>query len=327
MCAMGESISPLGHLVDVTWRPLTIAGENYLLKALFRQSSFEIILTDCISVWHDSASESEIRRRNEEYNAQLEIDVDQLLVLLNSKFEEIFAGGEEKILALSRSSFDSDVRLLIQFPLSFCDFRWKFSLKSFSALDSATFLREQLIFPLLFMSNFLASEVEDLRNVIENKDALINDFRTRRSPSKKMLPWATPHNCRKFSHSTNEERWSATHNAFASFPSLYTNYFAKEMSPTPEHNSQSQSILSQSLYSQELNSPSLGSPPEPPIASKSSSSSSSSSNVNVKKEKAVLPPSMKGQTEKERKRELKRKLERAPEKEAQKKRKALPKII
>jgi len=324
---MGESSAPLGRLVDVTWRPLTIAGENYLLKVLFRQSSFDIVLTDCVSVWHDTAVEGDIRRRNEEYNAQLEIEIDQLLVLLNTKFEEIFASGEEKILALSRSSFNSDVRLQIQFPLSFCDFRWKFLLKRFTDLDSATFLREQLIFPLLFVSNFLSREVEDLRNVIENKDALINDFRTRRSPSKKMLPWANPHDCRKFSYSTKEERWSAKHNAFASFPSLYTDYFAKEMSSPPDHISQSQSILSQSLYSQELNSPSLGSPPEQPIGSKSSSSSSSSSTVNVKKEKAVLSPSAKGQTEKERKRELKRKLERAPEKEAQKRRKALPKII
>jgi len=227
--------------------------------------------------------------------------------------------------------------------LSFCDFRWNFLVKRCSDSQSALILRDHLICPLLFLGNFLSHEVEELRNVVENKDELIHEFRTRRTPSKKMLPWGSSYNTKKFSQKVHDSRWSESHNAFGCFPSLYGDYLAVKEKREREGfaNAQSQSMAmaeasssqSQSLYSQELGSPFLGSPVDPPSKRStptSSGSSQSNSTKSQKKEKAVVSPpptTSKGQTEKERKRELKRKLEMAPEKEARKKQKVLPKII
>lgn len=50
------------------WKPLNIEGRSFLIKGIFCDNCYEILVSDYCTVWEESLSESDIMRRSKVSN-------------------------------------------------------------------------------------------------------------------------------------------------------------------------------------------------------------------------------------------------------------------
>ena len=47
-----------------SWRPLHIDGDTFLVKSIFLQGGYEVLVTDLTSIWHEDLQEQAITARS-----------------------------------------------------------------------------------------------------------------------------------------------------------------------------------------------------------------------------------------------------------------------
>ena len=299
-----------------------------------------------LDVWEVRADETRIREEMDLFDAQLEMELDKLLALMKTKMEVKFSGDSNKAAEIDlecRKIFfcgQNSILLQLRFPLTFCDFLWEFTLAPLSVEKSALILRDEFLLPVLFTASNLAKRTSKLKEIIQQKDMLIQELRTQRSPSKRLLQFANPFDPHQFDENSKSDgmgNWVTAHDLWnKSDQSLYSWYMSqkgqvlvneeldlrlsrsgerslslsidlgggKELSPDPtiEEECQSPGVLAQS----------------PPLDEEVLSPQKSQKSQ-TRKEQA--------RKEQERKVELKRKLERAQEREKKRRKKQLPKFL
>ena len=159
-------------LVKVPWYPLESGGTKYLIKFLFSSNTYAMMITDFLDVWGCFADSDRISAERELFNPQLEMEQDQLLGMIGSKFQEKFApslvdsSAEENELVSVQRPRSVDITVLnlkLKFQFFVCDFVWAFSMECMQKKTSGILLRDQLTLPLLFTAHSLSSRVERLK--------------------------------------------------------------------------------------------------------------------------------------------------------------------
>jgi hypothetical protein len=51
------------NLTSISWQPLNIDGDIYLIKCKFTQDSYEILLTDLTNGWYEELFENSLKKR------------------------------------------------------------------------------------------------------------------------------------------------------------------------------------------------------------------------------------------------------------------------
>ena len=55
---------PTDNLETQSWKMLEIEGQSFLVKGLFNENSYEILVTDLASIWEESLHEQDILKRS-----------------------------------------------------------------------------------------------------------------------------------------------------------------------------------------------------------------------------------------------------------------------
>ncbi|TGO39555.1 hypothetical protein BHYA_0052g00560 [Botrytis hyacinthi] len=164
------------------WRPLRLANSAgaqlppFLISSEFNNDSYLVQLTDLTNTWVESVDRDAIIERSREGNTSIDPseDEDQLLIFLE-KIRLGLAGGNDTSLSLQvgpEIGYISPSLLLhvtIQLPGGLKDLEWRYEL----ALQTPKETVDKLLLPSLIALQEKKKEVEELVELLEEKDAVI----------------------------------------------------------------------------------------------------------------------------------------------------------
>ncbi|XP_008322787.1 non-homologous end-joining factor 1 [Cynoglossus semilaevis] len=178
---MEVDAAPGDLLLHRPWVPVNISGSQFLVKTLFRDSSYHILLTDMNCVWEERMDSSAIQRRSQELNKRLRAPVkaffSHLCEVVQPCLSQTSGGSSEQTAVEAELSLqpqeDDSLMMRLKSELAGLPFHWKFHCTP----APVTLVCDQLLRPLLTMSRLLQQQVEQLGALMVRKDAEIQDYR------------------------------------------------------------------------------------------------------------------------------------------------------
>ena len=161
------------------WKPFHISGSAkarlppVLISASFRSDSYSIYLTDLAHIWGESLTRQDIIRRSRKESTSIDpSDGDQLQILLDKIKSGLF--GEENTtskLAFKTQEGRSGFRLELEInlPGGLPPLKWSIHL----AAEANTSLTNHLIIPLIEAQHQRAQEIDNLEEIMRQKDHII----------------------------------------------------------------------------------------------------------------------------------------------------------
>ncbi|KAF7960967.1 hypothetical protein EAE96_000637 [Botrytis aclada] len=165
------------------WRPLKLSNSAdaqlppFLISSRFNNDSYLVQLTDLTNTWAESVDRDAIIERSRECNTSIDPseDEDQLSIFLE-KIRLGLAGGNDTSLSLQVGPDIGDnnspsllLHVTIQLPGGLKDLEWRYEL----ALQTPKETIDKLLLPSLIALQEKKKEVEELVELLEEKDAVI----------------------------------------------------------------------------------------------------------------------------------------------------------
>lgn len=164
------------------WRPLKLSNSAgaqlppFLISSEFNNDSYLVQLTDLTNTWVESVDRDAIIERSREGNTSIDPseDEDQLSIFLE-KIGLGLAGGNDTSLSLQVGPDHGDIspslllHVTIQLPGGLKDLEWRYEL----ALQTPKETVDKLLLPSLIAIQEKKKEVEELVELLEEKDAVI----------------------------------------------------------------------------------------------------------------------------------------------------------
>lgn len=159
------------------WQPISFEEKTYLIKFCFTQSSYEVILTDCVNFWHEDLSDSALKKRVKKLNPGIEAPLTRILDQIQAVLDKSIADtGSALKLSFQDGAGDGDhsVVMTITSKLAGLPFTWKFTCHS----ADKSLASDHLILPLMAMVAELSRRQQELLKIIQNKDKEIDDYKS-----------------------------------------------------------------------------------------------------------------------------------------------------
>jgi len=157
------------RLAELPWQFLVLQTHRFAMKCLVSYSSYDILVTDSVSMWRETLNGELIISRNNNLNPNIETSPSRLLHHL----EDILGKRDKESTLVVEICNENELKIISQSSMSGYGFRWEFHLKP---VASTTFA-EQLTKPLIVMVAELSRRQQELINIIQNKDAQIDDYK------------------------------------------------------------------------------------------------------------------------------------------------------
>ncbi|KAK7092905.1 non-homologous end-joining factor 1-like [Littorina saxatilis] len=162
-------------LAACPWHSVGVDGENLLIKMKFSDKSYEVLITDLTSFWHESLEEKDLKKRIEKLNPSIEAPVTKFLDQIQQNLEK-----PEKHTKLSvnfkKSENGAGQKMVFKITsvLAGMPFVWTFHADP--ADDSMA--RDHLTVPLLAMVSELFRRQQELCKIVTAKDKEIDDYKS-----------------------------------------------------------------------------------------------------------------------------------------------------
>ncbi|XP_052091104.1 non-homologous end-joining factor 1-like isoform X1 [Mytilus californianus] len=160
-------------LTSIPWQPLNIDGYVYLIKCNFTQNSYELLLTNLKSFWHEELSENALKKRVQKLNPSIEASVSRILDQIKNCLESQERGTSITI-GFKDEEENSKMVLKINSQLAGLPFCWNFV---GNAADKEM-ASENLIVPLMAMVGELTRRQRELIKILQSKDKEIDDYKS-----------------------------------------------------------------------------------------------------------------------------------------------------
>ncbi|KAL8571021.1 hypothetical protein ACOMHN_037881 [Nucella lapillus] len=165
-------------LAACPWQSIDVDGEKLLIKMKFSDKSYEVLITDLTSFWHESLEEKTLKKRIEKLNPSIEAPITKILDQIKQNVDK---PGKETVLSVKFKAVDNGgdddeqqmMLLTITSTLAGMPFVWKFHA---SPADSAM-ARDHLTVPLLAMVSELFRRQRELVTILGAKDKEIDDYK------------------------------------------------------------------------------------------------------------------------------------------------------
>ncbi|CAC5404295.1 NHEJ1 [Mytilus coruscus] len=161
-------------LTSIPWQPLNIDGDVYLIKCKFTQNTYELLLTNLKSFWHEELSENALKKRVQKLNPSIEASVSRILDQIKNCLESQERGTSITIGFKDEEEENSKMVLKINSQLAGLPFCWNFLGK---AADKEM-ASENLIVPLMAMVGELTRRQRELIKILQSKDKEIDDYKS-----------------------------------------------------------------------------------------------------------------------------------------------------
>lgn len=165
-----ETSSILQHLsTSFIWYPIKIENskdENYyLIFKIIEKEEYILFVTNLTYVWWKNGSLKEIEKLNSEFNPQLEASPSEITKILLSCLN--FSKKDTKFYCVNKETY---LHLTLETQMDLFLFQWTFNCSTFSLEDSLFLIKFYFIQPLLYISQELASQHQELVQLIHSKD-------------------------------------------------------------------------------------------------------------------------------------------------------------
>lgn len=163
------------NLTSIPWQPLKIDGDIYLIKCKFTQNSYELLITDLTSFWHEELSENALKKRIQKLNPSIEAPVTRILDQIRNCLESQERGTNISVEFKSGEEGDTQKMILkINSQLAGLPFSWHFiGINAEKELAS-----ENLLVPLMAMVGELTRRQKELFKILQSKDKEIDDYKS-----------------------------------------------------------------------------------------------------------------------------------------------------
>ncbi|XP_074652956.1 non-homologous end-joining factor 1-like [Tubulanus polymorphus] len=157
-------------LLSRPWIKMTLAdGCTYLVKYLFRDRCYEVLLTDLTSSWLETISDCEIINRSKTLNPSVDAPIGRLL----SQIEAGLTDEDVKQRSVASEDDDEVAVLTVESQLAGFPFIWKFR----ATKTDQSIMVNHMTIPLLSMVSELTRRQNELYKLLTDKDREINDYR------------------------------------------------------------------------------------------------------------------------------------------------------
>ncbi|XP_077997058.1 non-homologous end-joining factor 1-like [Glandiceps talaboti] len=156
-------------LSATVWQTFVIKKARYLIKCHFSEESYEILIYDMNSMWHENCTSKRFKKRTKELNPSVEAPVTRLLDHLQSNLT-----CQQKDVKYDIDNEDDTMTITIQSNLAAgVPFTWK----CHCYLATNDMMGIHLTTPLLTMIGELERRQEELESLLRKKDNEIEDYK------------------------------------------------------------------------------------------------------------------------------------------------------
>ncbi|MBN3310584.1 non-homologous end-joining factor 1 [Amia ocellicauda] len=165
----------VGVLLDQPWVPVEIAEIPFLAKVHFGETSYRLLISDLDTVWHEDMNREAINHRAQELNRRLKAPVASFFCHLCAVARPRLNGGapEDVMAVFSQERLPHQLLVRLKSELAGVPFYWEFRCSP----APLSVVCEQLVRPLLSVSQVLQRQVQELMTLLGRKDAEIQDYR------------------------------------------------------------------------------------------------------------------------------------------------------
>ncbi|XP_050406642.1 non-homologous end-joining factor 1 [Patella vulgata] len=183
-----------------TWRKLTLVSGNYLLKTFFTQNSYEVLITDLCSFWHEKMEEQELKKRIQKLNPSIEAPLTKVLDQINQNVN-IPMNQDDHLSVTMKDCEDGGQNCImsINSQLAGMPFIWKFVCEP----ADSELAKENLTVPLMAMVSELLRRQQELFSIIYKKDKEIEDYKSQGARISRRYLVTPPFNAIGFFHNMN----------------------------------------------------------------------------------------------------------------------------
>ncbi|NXL36359.1 NHEJ1 factor, partial [Glaucidium brasilianum] len=160
-------------LLTQPWASVCFGESAFLVKASFRDTGYILLISDLSSVWYETADAEAVRQRSKELNKRLTVHVSSFLHRLRNLVCPLLAGQLDTATSFSCHHTARDLRLHLKSDLSGLPLYWDFH----CCPAPVDMVSRHLVRPLIRMSLALQYQVQELTNLLIQKDAEIEDYR------------------------------------------------------------------------------------------------------------------------------------------------------
>lgn len=159
------------RLLSCPWAPIDIGELRFLCKSWFGQTSYHVLLMDSDCMWEEQMQAAEIQSRAQELNRRLRASIESFFDHLVAVVTPCLTGSASGHVTVQRR--EGHMTLRLKSELAGLPFYWEFHCRP----APVTMACVQLVRPLLVMSGALQRQTELLFQLLQRKDAEIQDYR------------------------------------------------------------------------------------------------------------------------------------------------------
>lgn len=179
---MASALASSERLLSRPWAPVDIGESRFLCKSWFGQTQYHVLLLDSDSdsdcLWEEHMEAAEIQSRAQELNRRLRASIESFFSHLVAVVTPSLTGSERGLTGsgsdhVTVQRLDGHMTLRLKSELAGLPFYWEFHCRP----APVTMACVQLVRPLLVMSGALQRQTELLFELLQRKDAEIQDYR------------------------------------------------------------------------------------------------------------------------------------------------------